>query len=415
MGKHALRVLLVDDEESVREPLATQLRLHYKYDVDVAANGEDALSLLEAENGNYQVALVDQVLDDGLRGIDLLKQIKSKHPDIQIIIFTGWGMEDGLEALHQGAYRYFAKPFNLEELAMTIRFAAEEKMAAISKKVGGSSRKSQYVFVLMPFANRYKIFYEDVIKRRVEAMGLMCKRADDFFLSSVIMEDILNLIKKAKFILSDFSGKNPNVFFETGIAQSLHKTTIFLSQDLQDVPPMLRNIRCHLYKDSLDGAKEFPAILKKIIGEIQSKGYPSLFKKRKIRKKSNLCLALMAKNKNGERTYNQLILEVAQQLGLDCTRAGETFDPKSVLDQIWTRINEAAIVVADLTGRDSDVFYQAGLAFGLGKTVVFISQFEKDIPFDLKRGSSLIYSLDSYASGKNAKKKLYQIMNELMQ
>ena len=41
-------------------------------------------------------------------------------------MFTSWGMENGLEALRQGAYRYFAKPLNLEELALTIKFAAEE-------------------------------------------------------------------------------------------------------------------------------------------------------------------------------------------------------------------------------------------------------------------------------------------------
>jgi PAS domain S-box-containing protein len=127
MNSQPLRVLIVDDEESLLKPLAESLQNHYHYHVSTAKDGVETLRLLEDVQGHYDVALIDQVLEGNIGGLELLSQIKYKYPDIQVIIFTGWGIEkEGVNVLRQGAYRYFAKPFNLEELAMTIRFAAEE-------------------------------------------------------------------------------------------------------------------------------------------------------------------------------------------------------------------------------------------------------------------------------------------------
>lgn len=129
MSEQTLRLLIVDDEESIRKLLADHLMATYNYHVDIAGDGHEALRLLDKVQGRYDVALIDQVLEGNLNGLDLLRKIKTTYPEIQVIIFTGWGMkeEQGVEILRQGAYRYFAKPFNLEELALTIRFAAEEK------------------------------------------------------------------------------------------------------------------------------------------------------------------------------------------------------------------------------------------------------------------------------------------------
>jgi len=133
MSGDTLRVLLLDDEASLREPLAQYLRKNHGYIVDTTANGEDALSLLISEH--YNVALVDEVLSEGPSGLDVLREIKAKYPDVEVILFTGWGMDSALEALQAGAYRYFAKPFNIEELALTIRFAAEQGQARREQKI----------------------------------------------------------------------------------------------------------------------------------------------------------------------------------------------------------------------------------------------------------------------------------------
>ena len=128
MSDSILNLLLVDDEDSVREPLARHLRAEpYKYEVKDVATFDEALQALEETKGRFDVALIDEVLEEGTSGLDLLRQIKTQYQQIECILFTGWGMQSGLEALRAGAYRYFAKPFNLDELALTIRFAAQDK------------------------------------------------------------------------------------------------------------------------------------------------------------------------------------------------------------------------------------------------------------------------------------------------
>ena len=269
------------------------------------------------------------------------------------------------------------------------------------------------VFVLMPFAEKYKAFYEDVIKKTIIDMNLTCKRADDFFQSSVIMNDIMRCINEAEIIIADFSGRSPNVFLEVGIAHALRKNVILMAQDLQDIPPKLQIIRCHIYKDDLSGAKEFPDVIRKAIFEIKGIDYSIFPPKNVFRSKKNTCLALLPSNEHGNKSYTELVLDVVNNLEMECVQAEEIFDSNSVLEKIWNQINRSEIIIADLTDRDPDVFYLAGLAYGLKKKSIFISQRNEDVPFDLKKGSCLIYSLNSYSDGKSAKEKLDRIFKEM--
>jgi PAS domain S-box-containing protein len=131
MSEGALRVLLVDDEASLRKPLARYLGNMYEYHVDTAANEEEAWERVLRAERPYDVALIDDLLTPKLGtepkpiGVKLMTRIREHCPETECIIFTGWGMDRALEALQAGAYRYLAKPLNLDELGMAIRMAAE--------------------------------------------------------------------------------------------------------------------------------------------------------------------------------------------------------------------------------------------------------------------------------------------------
>jgi GAF domain-containing protein/CheY-like chemotaxis protein len=127
MSERTIRVLLLDDEESLRKHLSTYLHDNYDLTVDAVANGNKALDLIEEAQGHYDVALLDEALPEGPSGLEVLRAIKVKYPDIEAILFTGWGRQAGMEALRAGAYRYFTKLVDKDELAITIRFAAEQK------------------------------------------------------------------------------------------------------------------------------------------------------------------------------------------------------------------------------------------------------------------------------------------------
>ncbi len=123
-----VRVLIVDDDESFRRPLAERLPKFLKEGCEVEAvkNGEEAIQAVIESEGGYDVALIDQVLYPPPDGIEVMRRIKELCPYIQVIIFTGWEMDSGLEALREGAYRYMSKSsFNVEELAIMVEMAAE--------------------------------------------------------------------------------------------------------------------------------------------------------------------------------------------------------------------------------------------------------------------------------------------------
>ena len=133
-----LRILLVDDEASLREPLQKRLQTGFGYEVDLAANGAEALEHVETCAGRYDVALIDQTLIPGPDGIEVMRHIKERYPDIECIIFTGWGGEHRQQALEAGAYRYIEKPFDANELAMMIRTAAQQvRLREISRAILG--------------------------------------------------------------------------------------------------------------------------------------------------------------------------------------------------------------------------------------------------------------------------------------
>lgn len=111
-------------------------------------------------------------------------------------------------------------------------------------------------FVLMPFDEKFDSIYDSIIKKVFESSKLSCKRADEIFGTQPIIEDILEHIQKAKFLIADLTGRNPNVFYELGLAHAMEKEVILITQDLKDVPFDLRHYRCIDYEDSVAGAEK---------------------------------------------------------------------------------------------------------------------------------------------------------------
>ena len=121
----AIRVLLVDDEQSFREPVYKRLT-DKGFAVTVAASGPEAVDMALACGGGFDVAVIDQVMAPP-NGIETMRELHRRYPAIEAIILTGWGdMTDGERAMELGAYRYMSKPVsNVDELALIIRGAAK--------------------------------------------------------------------------------------------------------------------------------------------------------------------------------------------------------------------------------------------------------------------------------------------------
>lgn len=121
------------------------------------------------------------------------------------------------------------------------------------------------VFVLMPFAEELKPVYDDHIKTVVAELGLEAARADDFFTADSIISDIWNAISAARFLVADCTGRNPNVFYELGVAHTLGKRVILIAQSHDDIPFDVQHIRAILYEYTPRGMRGFEKSLKETL------------------------------------------------------------------------------------------------------------------------------------------------------
>ena len=107
----------------------------------------------------------------------------------------------------------------------------------------------QLVFVLSPFEEPFDTIYKDHIKSTVESVsGLGCLRADDIYDNRPIIEDIWRYTNEARMLIAELTGRNPNVFYETGIAHTVGKEVILITQSMDDVPFDLKHLRCVVYE-----------------------------------------------------------------------------------------------------------------------------------------------------------------------
>lgn len=122
-------------------------------------------------------------------------------------------------------------------------------------------------FIIMPFTDKLNPIYDSIIKPVIKDLKLECLRADEIFTSKPIIEDIWDNVKKARFLIADLTERNPNVFYELGLAHALNKEVILLTQDINDVPFDLRHFRIIVYQDSISGADKLKSTLKDFINE----------------------------------------------------------------------------------------------------------------------------------------------------
>jgi len=92
--------------------------------------------------------------------------------------------------------------------------------------------------------------------------------------------------------------------------------------------------------------------------------------------------------------YEKVYKPAIEKAGLTPIRADhEIFGTGKIIDQVWTGINSAKVLIAELTDRNPNVFYELGLAHALQKPVVLISSNEKDVPFDLHHIRVIYYDV----------------------
>jgi len=125
------KVLLVDDEEEFVETLAERMRTR-GMEVSTSNSGADALQLVDDQD--FDVVVLDLKMP-GIDGLDALKRIKHRRPDIQVVLLTGYAsVADGVEAIKEGALEFLEKPVDLASLTDAIHKAKATKMVLVEKE-----------------------------------------------------------------------------------------------------------------------------------------------------------------------------------------------------------------------------------------------------------------------------------------
>ncbi|PTS73600.1 hypothetical protein DBR20_15510 [Stenotrophomonas sp. HMWF023] len=194
----------------------------YVYTKSRAARYDEKLKRIELEM--FRKSIEDDITELN----DRLMSTEARWKDANHLLISSQDMITGKLAGSQGGRR---SPF----LEGEIDGRVDERM----------------VFVLTPFSEVHSDTYS-AISLACMQMGLRAVRGDEEFIRGEVFPHVLDLIKRAGIVVANIDGRNPNVFYELGIAQALGKRTILVSRRPRDVPFDVRTNRIVVYSSMDD-------------------------------------------------------------------------------------------------------------------------------------------------------------------
>jgi hypothetical protein len=119
-------------------------------------------------------------------------------------------------------------------------------------RLSESPLNENLVAVMMPFSAEFNAVYEALRKAAADA-GMQCQRVDDIWDNDHIIQDVVDLVCNAGVVICDLTGRNSNVFYEMGMAHTIGKDVIMLTQSSADVPFDVQGIRYINYLKNGEG------------------------------------------------------------------------------------------------------------------------------------------------------------------
>lgn len=137
------RILVVDDEESIREFLEIMLRKE-GYEVTCAEDGQKGLEIIKKKS--FDLVISDLQMPN-MTGIELLKHVHDNYPDLLFMMITAFGTtETAVEAMKLGAYDYITKPFKIDEVRINIANALRSRNLEVENRVLKKELSKEYSF-----------------------------------------------------------------------------------------------------------------------------------------------------------------------------------------------------------------------------------------------------------------------------
>ncbi|CCH56462.1 hypothetical protein BN8_05801 [Fibrisoma limi BUZ 3] len=221
---------LTDNQELIEEHPRLLRSLDFKDD-DYEGNIMQVLSKLISEN-NSNLIEIERIIED--------KKLRLSSPT-----YT------------------FVSTVHTQEPERVITFAPDVF------RVPDKPVESNVLSVMMPFESRFMGTYT-AIRNVCSRLGIECRRADDIWDNSILIQDVFDLIFTSRAVITDFTDRNPNVFYETGIAHTLGKVVIPITQAVGDIPFDLRHHRALTYLPNSEGLLKLEKDLEKKLAKVFS-------------------------------------------------------------------------------------------------------------------------------------------------
>jgi two-component system response regulator PilR (NtrC family) len=139
------RVLIVDDERSMREFLEILLEQH-GYDVTTASGGVEAVARLGSSDSDYDLVLTDLKMPR-VDGMAVLEHVKKRCPETEVVVMTAFSTtETAIKAMRLGAYDYLSKPFKVDEVTVIVGKCLEKRRLALENRRLKSELQGRYQF-----------------------------------------------------------------------------------------------------------------------------------------------------------------------------------------------------------------------------------------------------------------------------
>ena len=120
-------------------------------------------------------------------------------------------------------------------------------------------------------------------------------------------------------------------------------------------------------------------------------GLSPIFGRPEVPPRADQCFYLGPFTEQYNVVYEDHIVPALNSQGMTVERADEIFSAYATIDDIWTRINQSHVIVADLSTRNPSVLYEVGIAHTVGKPVVIVTRSMEDVPFDLRGPRCIVY------------------------
>lgn len=181
-----IRILLVDDEEIMRELLTEVIDDSLGYKVELASSAEEGLA--KYREGYYQIIVLDIRLSGKMTGMDLLKKIKQTDPEVNIVMITGYATIDlAVECMKAGAWDFITKPFSNDHFVLILKRAVEN---ILLKRLASQTDYYKQLSRLDGLTELYnRRLFDTLLKNEI----LRCKRYNNLF--SLLLMDIDNFKK----------------------------------------------------------------------------------------------------------------------------------------------------------------------------------------------------------------------------